>query len=123
VSGRISPDLRRPAAPIVRGVTGGERIPIACTLEAGDVPERLTAWTALLADVVERSEIPAGIRLTMAPDTDVGALATLAAAEHGCCAFLGFAITLDARGVALEVTTTDDARPVLDELFADVGAR
>jgi hypothetical protein len=101
-------------------VAVGDRIPIACTLETGDLPDRLAAWGEMLEQVVERTDVPGGLRLTMSADADVASLAALAAAERGCCAFLDFTITIDARGVALEVTTTDDARPVLDELFGGV---
>jgi len=41
----------------------------------------------------------------------------LAAAEQDCCQFFTFAITIDSRGVALEVRAPDDALPVLHTLF------
>jgi hypothetical protein len=114
----------RAAAPTAYrwGVAAGDRIPIACTLEPGDVADRLGEWRALVAHVVGRSELPGGHRLVLGPGVDAGALATLAASERACCAFLDFAITIDARGVALEVTATAEGRPVLDELLAGAGA-
>jgi MerR family transcriptional regulator, copper efflux regulator len=91
--------------------------PIVCTLEGAALPSRLDEWRALLQFVTERTEIPGGMRVTFGADTSVGEIARLAAAEQQCCGFFSFAITLDARGVALEVTAPADARPVLEGLF------
>ena len=41
----------------------------------------------------------------------------LAAAEQDCCRFFGFAITVDDRGVALEVRAPHDALDVVHALF------
>jgi MerR family copper efflux transcriptional regulator len=92
-------------------------VPIACALGATDMPGRLAAWQAALAPVVTREPICGGVRLVFPAGTAVAALADLASAEHDCCMFFGFAITIDNRGVALEVTGPDDAIDLVHSLF------
>jgi MerR family transcriptional regulator, copper efflux regulator len=94
-----------------------EHGPIACTLGSASMPGRLEEWQALLAYTSRRDQIDNGVRATFAPETPLGDLIHLAAAEQDCCQFFNFAITLDSRGVALEVTAPDDALPVLRALF------
>ena len=103
---------------------GGGDVPIACTLGAGEMDARLGEWTALLADrqdllqgVVARRALSDGVRLEFGSSTDVTEIARLAAAEQGCCRFFDFALTIDGRGVALEVRAPADAQPVLTALF------
>lgn len=92
--------------------------PIACTLEASSMPERLGEWQAILDRVRARSTTDAGaLRLELDADVDVAELARLVAAEQRCCAFFSFAITVDGRGIALEVTAPDDATDVVAALF------
>jgi hypothetical protein len=38
-------------------------------------------------------------------------------AEHDCCPFFGFAVRVDGRGVALEVTAPADAQLLLESVF------
>lgn len=95
----------------------GDDAPIACTLSAAGMEAQLAAWRDLLVGVTDREPIDEGLRLTFGPDTDPAAIATLAAAEQGCCAFLRFALTLDARGLALEVRTRENSQEVLTTLF------
>jgi hypothetical protein len=95
----------------------GDDAPIACTLSAAGMEAQLAAWRDLLTGVTEREPLDEGLRLTFGPGTDPAAVATLAAAEHGCCAFLRFALTINARGLALEVRTREDTQEVLVALF------
>jgi hypothetical protein len=95
-----------------------EDVPIACTLDAAAIPERMAAWQAMLAQATAREAIAGGVRVRFADDVDVPALAGLAAAEQRCCAFFTFRLTLDGE-IALEVTAPDDARPVLDALVGN----
>jgi hypothetical protein len=44
-------------------------------------------------------------------------LVRLTAAEQRCCANVSFAITVDARGIALEVRAPDDAMDIFPPLF------
>ena len=66
---------------------------------------------------VQASLIRRGLRLTFGPATPLGELMRLTAAEQDCCEFFTFAITIDSRGVALEVRAPHDALPVLHSLF------
>lgn len=94
-----------------------ETVPIACTLGAQSMRGRLDEWQRLLAHVEQRELIDGGLRATFGPATPLDELMRLAAAEQDCCQFLTFAITIDSRGVALEVRAPDDGLPVLHALF------
>ena len=91
--------------------------PIACTLGSNSMRDRLDEWRGLLAHVEQREPIDGGLRATFGPATPLGELMRLAAAEQDCCQFLTFAITVDSRGVALEVRAPQDALPILQSLF------
>jgi DNA-binding transcriptional MerR regulator len=100
------------------GCTGNS--PIACTLSAEDVPERLTDWENVLAPVVAREQIDGGVRLLFPAKTPVGSLVELVAAEQKCCTFFRFAITVDERGLGLEVTAPDEAIDLVHSLFGSL---
>ncbi len=92
--------------------------PIACTLEAEAMPDRLADWKTALAPA--RSRVRAGdgtVRLEFNEDIQLAPLAELVAAEQRCCAFFSFAITVDARGIALEVRAPDGAEEIVESLF------
>ena len=91
--------------------------PIACALGTDDVPARVAEWREALAAVTARQAIPGGLRLVLADDAPVSRIAALAVAEKRCCAFFSFALTVDGRGVALEVTAPAEAEAVIAELF------
>jgi hypothetical protein len=95
--------------------------PIACTLEPDAMGERLADWNATLARATARIASPdGGLRIEFDDDIDLGSLARLVAAEQHCCAFLSFALTVDHRGLGLEVRAPADAAGIVDELFGDV---
>jgi DNA-binding transcriptional MerR regulator len=92
--------------------------PIACTLGAGEMQDRLTEWDRLLRHAIGRSPLASGgLRVEFDERIDVGALARLVVAEQACCAFFRFAITVDGRGVALEVDAPADALDLVAGLF------
>jgi DNA-binding transcriptional MerR regulator len=103
--------------PLVAKPSPDAEPPIACTLGAGAMGQRLSDWEAVLAQATDRSPIDGGVRLAFAPDAPLARIATLAAAEQGCCAFFHFALTVDQRGIALEVRAPADAQDVLTALF------
>ena len=70
------------------------KIPIACSLEADDIGDRLAAWQAALARATTR--------------------------EVECCAFFTFVVTVTTDGLALDVNAPADARPLLDDLFGSM---
>ena len=99
----------------------GPGVPIACTLEPGALRGQLDDWQRLLAHVDGRDVVDGGIRATFASSVPTDELIRLVAAEQDCCQFLRFAITVDTRGVALEVRAPTDAAPVVHALFGTVG--
>jgi hypothetical protein len=102
--------------PVVLGVEPVD-VPVACTLEFGAMPDRLAEWEAALAGVARRESLgPGGLRLEF--DTvDITDLARLVVAEQDCCSFFSFALTVDGRGVGLEVTAPSGAESILADLF------
>ena len=83
--------------------------PLMCTLGSADLPGRLQEWRDVTAHVTARTPIDGGIRLELDADTSPGDRAALMAAEQSCCSFFAFALTVDGRGVALEVRAPAEA--------------
>ena len=71
----------------------------------------------MLAHVSRREEMRNGVRLVLEPSTPFDELMRLAAAEHDCCQFFAFAITVDTRGIALEVTAPVEALALVQSVF------
>jgi MerR family transcriptional regulator, copper efflux regulator len=95
---------------------GGEA-PIACTLAAGSMKGRIAEWQALLTHVERREPVDGGVRCAFASTVPTSQLIDLVAAEQDCCKFFEFAITVDTRGVALEVRAPVDALPIVTSMF------
>jgi DNA-binding transcriptional MerR regulator len=93
-------------------------VPIACTIEPASLGDRLTEWQTVLDHARDRDATDDGaLRIGFDAGVDVGRLAALVAAEQRCCAFFAFALTVDHRGLALEVRAPRDAAGIVDELF------
>ena len=93
--------------------------PVACTLAPGAMDDRVAAWSHVLkgGGAGTRSVTAAGaLRIELA-HADIGSLAQLVAAEQQCCAFFSFAITVDRRGIALEVAAPEAAADLVTGLF------
>ena len=94
---------------------------IACTLPAAQMTDRMDDWQALLVYVTGRDRsADGGLRLTLYQDVPLDELIRLAAAEQGCCAFLSFALTIDHRGIALEVRAPDETADLVTAVFGAV---
>jgi len=92
--------------------------PVACTLAADDMPARVAGWSTLLEQARARiATADGGLRVEFDETVAVDQLALLAAAEQRCCAFFSFAVTVDDRGVGLEVRAPDGADDVVAALF------
>lgn len=103
--------------PSTTGVEPGDP-PIACTLDGDAMPGRLAEWQAMLDKARSRGTTSDGaLRVELADDIALADLAQLVAAEQRCCAFFAFAITVDPRGIALEVRAPDGARDLAAALF------
>lgn len=92
---------------------------IACTLPAGEMPDRAEDWQRLLAYVTDRESLDDrnGVRLVLDPVVPLDELTRLTVAEQGCCSFFAFALTVDDRGFALEVRAPQDALDVVTAVF------
>jgi len=116
--GDPTPVLAAAVAPApVALIAKPEDPPIACTLGAGDMDQRLRDWQDLLALVTDRTTLDGGIRLAFAGTAPLDRIAALAAAEQGCCGFFRFALTVDHRGIGLEVRAPADAQDIVAGLF------
>ena len=92
--------------------------PIACTLQADAMPERIEHWQTMLAHVRARVATPYGrLRIEFDGDVDLGELAQLVAAEQQCCSFFAFTLTIDGRGIALEIGAPDEATEIVSAVF------
>ena len=85
------------------------KIPIACTLTAGDQVTRRDEWVSMLARSTGRDGNKLRFPRSVATD-----LADLVAREVECCAFFTFRMTVAREELVLEV----DAPPEADELVA-----
>ena len=101
----------------VKPTSRPNEVPIACTLGPGNRQTRLDEWQTLLVHVRDRVAIVGGVRLVYEATVPVAELVRLSTAEQDCCQFFSFAITIDNRGIALEVCAPDDATAVLHALF------
>lgn len=117
------PDDTEPVAATIRAVSltakpaaAGEPA-IACMLSAGSMKGRIADWQSLLAHVERRDPIDSGVRSVFAPSVPITELMRLVAAEQDCCQFFRFAITVDTRGVALEVCAPNDALEIVESMF------
>ncbi len=91
--------------------------PVACTLPAGAMRERLGEFEALFAASLRKVERgPLVLRLELDAESEARARA-LFAAEAECCAFLDFAVTGGrAEGLVVTVTAPAEAGAALDGL-------
>ena len=71
-----------------------------------------------MGHVVNRIPIDGGTRLQLDTDVPLDQLALLVAAEQRCCSFFASAITVDSRGVALEVRAPAEGQAMVESLFA-----
>lgn len=93
---------------------------IACTLSATDMSRQLDDWQVVLTHVIARRKRADGaLRLSLDSAVPLGELTRLAVAEQRCCAFFAFAITVDDRGIALEVRAPEDATGVVTAVFGE----
>lgn len=95
---------------------------VACTLEATALPGRIQEWRDLAVHVVARTRLDDGLRLQLHSATPLDQLAPLMRAEQECCAFFAFALTVDSRGLALEVRAPAKGMALVDALFAVTGS-
>jgi DNA-binding transcriptional MerR regulator len=108
----------RTEVPLTRRPQPVTEAPIACTLDAGAVPARVSDWQALGACAERREPIDGGIALTFPVTPElVAEAARLAAAEQACCSFFTFTLRLTTKELRLEVQAPADASDVVAAMF------
>jgi hypothetical protein len=94
-----------------------EPVPIACTLSAGDVRQRL-AW---IADLNQRRLLRHrrdDLTLSLVYDREAGPdVDRFVAQERECCPFLAFRVEDGADGIVMTVTAPEAAREAAATLF------
>jgi hypothetical protein len=95
-------------------------LPIACTLDATQMRDRVRFIDALVADaLIDQEPIDGGLRTRFhARDGIEARVRELVAAESRCCAFLTFAVGGRPGELWLDIIGPVEARPVIDEFFA-----
>ena len=98
-------------------------LPIACTLEARDLAQRLADMAELGHDALIEARLDGTCaRLRFAAGAGVRArVETIVAAESQCCAFLQMRVSDERDAVLLTIDAPDDAGAVVDELVAAFG--
>jgi hypothetical protein len=92
--------------------------PIACSLSAAELPERMAEIEAIGRDAlraVETSGTRAVLRFHAAPGIR-DRLAAIVAAESRCCAFLDMELRAGANAIELTIEAPAGAEPVVHEL-------
>jgi hypothetical protein len=94
--------------------------PIACTLTPDGMTARLALIDALAADgLLQRSPTESGMRVRLLDRPDIEQRTReLVAAESKCCAFLEFDLRRENGDLLLDISGPEDARPVIEMLFA-----
>ncbi len=96
------------------------RVPIACTLTAAEVDDRVGEWRELLARGVEERRLEGTVaHLRLVPGDDILVTAVdLAQREKTCCGFFSFSIEVDSSARWLRVEVPADAATILADLVA-----
>lgn len=96
---------------------------IACTLDAGNLKERL-AWIASLNARSLRSSRRNGLTLTLdyAPSA-LDDVRTMVAGEQSCCSFLDFDIAEHPDVVRVSIVAPEEAREAAEALFEPFASR
>lgn len=88
----------------------------ACSLDAARYAERVATWRELCGGA-EPDYLPGGGVKARFPAERAGRVLELVAAEHQCCPFVTFHLTLTSGYVELEAHFPHGTEPLLTELF------
>ena len=92
--------------------------PIACSLSAEGQSERRDEAAALLERaLIAREPVDGGVRLRLRRDSE-DELRDLVRREQECCPFFRFSFRDEGSELVLDATAPEEARALLDELFA-----
>lgn len=94
-------------------------IPIACSLNAGELTHRFAEISNLGREALldaEPTELGATLRFTPEPGVQAR-LARIVAAESECCGFLTMAVRSESDAVVLTIAAPEGAEPVVRDLL------
>lgn len=111
---RLDPPGSDPRSPAPERV---EEVPVACSLDAEGYAKRAGRWRNVVRAAVREPLTEGGVRLRL-PAVRAGEVAELVVAEHGCCPFLTFRLTLDGLRLTLDVHAPATAASLVAVLFA-----
>lgn len=97
-----------------------ERPPIACSLGAGELRQRLNEIAAIGADsLIERSADGDRHLLRFRPTEETRRrLEEIVAAEAKCCSFLNFSLECRGDVLVLAISAPEDGQQIADEMAA-----
>lgn len=93
--------------------------PIACTLTAAELPQRIAVAKALGSDALISLEVE-GRRAVLRFQGERARVDSLVKAESDCCSFFDFAVREEDGLVDLEIETPEGGEPILRGLVAVV---
>jgi hypothetical protein len=101
------------------------QLPIACSLSAADLQDRVAQIRALGRDaLVGTSERDGAVVLRFRPDPEIRErVEAIVAAESECCAFLGFRLEHEAGATVLTISAPNGGAEVAHELAAAFAGR
>jgi hypothetical protein len=95
------------------------KIPIACTLSAGEQVDRGGEWARMLTRATARTLTDARAELTFPRDPALAReLADLVAREVDCCGFFTFTLTVSRDAIVLGVSAPDEAHDLVTAFIA-----
>jgi hypothetical protein len=97
-----------------------EELPIACSLDADEIKQRLAEISAIGGDAlrdVQSSPSQASLRFA-AGDERRERLAAIVAAEARCCPFMTFELRDEAGAIVMTISAPEGAELVFDDLVA-----
>lgn len=84
-----------------------------CSLDGGQMAERIAQWARLLGTATRRENTPDGARFAFDSLDSLGELAGLVAAER----VFSFSLTVDSAGITFEVTAPPEGAAMLAKVF------
>jgi hypothetical protein len=101
-------------------VEPGADAPIACSLDAGGLAERVDEWRALVVSSVTSVDAePTAVHLVLDPsDRALTAAVALAQREKECCPFFDVSVTIEVDRRTLVLAVPDGAQELLATFVA-----